>query len=219
MSVIVFIHAKGNSDRVECKNKQKIGEYPLFVHSILSAKKCNNVNEVIIDSDDDWILKTGCEYGATPIKRPVELATNKTEGNALARWGVSQRPSSDIYVQLMCTSPFLKSSTIENAIKIIQNENINSVVTTYRQVLYMWKDGNPIHLLPDGNVPNSRLIEPYEYETTGLYASTTDSVKRTGCRMDPNSHKSLAVSLIEAIDINTEEELEFARLIYRSLNL
>lgn len=215
--VVAFIHAKGSSERIKNKNQQLLGKSPLFVHGITNALGASRVNEVIIDSDDDFILSVGEKCGATPLKRPNNLANNQTEGNALARWAASQRPQDDIYVQVMCTSPFLKPETIDKAIQIIEEENVSSVVSTYRQVLYIWEHGKPIHLLPDGSVPNSRLVEPYEYETQGLYVTTMESIKRTGARMDPDSHKSLPVSLIESIDIDTEEELAFARALFNGL--
>ena len=213
--VVAFVQAKGTSERIPSKNKQTIGDRPLFAHAIRTALNANLVDEVVIDSEDDEILKEGEYYGATPLKRPAHLANNKTEGNSLISWAASQRSNSSIIVQLMCTSPFLKSETVDRAIQLIQNDGFNSAISTYKQVLYVWKDGKPTHLLPDGSVPNSRLVEPVEYETQGLYVIKTEIAQKHKFRTDPNSCGFVEVSLIETIDIDTPEELEFARIVWR----
>ena len=215
--VVAFVQAKGTSERVPSKNKQILGDRPLFGHAIRNAKNAKLVDEVVIDSEDEEILKTGEIYGATPLKRPIELASNKSEGNAMMTWAASQRPDAEIIMQVMSTSPFIKSSTIDRSINMIKNLGINSVVSVYKQVLYVWKEGSPTHLLPDGRVPNSRFVKPTIYETTGLYVIKTESVKINKWRTDPNSCGFVEVSIIEAIDIDTPDELEFARIVYRGL--
>ena len=83
-SVVAFIHAKGHSKRVKNKNIKKLKNKPLIYYAIKKALKCKLIDKVIIDSDNDKILKIGKSFGATPIKRPRNLANNKVGGDELA---------------------------------------------------------------------------------------------------------------------------------------
>ena len=93
-SVIAFIHAKGNSKRVKNKNIKKLKNRPLIYYAITKALKCKLIDKVVIDSDSDKILKIGKSFGATPIKRPKNLANNKVGGDELALYQASLFPES-----------------------------------------------------------------------------------------------------------------------------
>ena len=58
-SVIAFVHAKGKSKRVKNKNLKKLKNKPLIYYAITKALKCKLIDKVIIDSDNDKILKVG----------------------------------------------------------------------------------------------------------------------------------------------------------------
>ena len=130
--VVAFVHAKGNSERVISKNLRVLGDCPLFCHAIRIAKKANLVDVVIIDSDDDKILKIGEEYGAIPLKRPAELATNHATGDNLAYWQASNVPKSSVCIQVVPTAPFLNASSVDKAIQmLLDNPALDSVVGCY----------------------------------------------------------------------------------------
>ena len=86
IEIVAFVHAKSSSDRVPEKNLRCLGDKPLFCHAILNALNSELPTKVVIDSDSDEILAIGQEYGALPLKRPVELATNQVTGDDLAYW-------------------------------------------------------------------------------------------------------------------------------------
>ena len=87
--IIAFVHAKGVSERVRNKNIRLLGDRPLFCHAIKNASESSLVTKVVIDSDSDEILSIGKQQGAIPLKRPAELANNKTTGDDLMYWQVS----------------------------------------------------------------------------------------------------------------------------------
>ena len=214
--IIAFVHAKGNSTRVPSKNLRILGDKPLFCHAIVHALDASMVDEVIIDSDDDEILRIGEEYGAVPLKRPKELATNSITGDELAYWQAANFPLSKIVLQVIPTAPFLCSESINLAIRmLLENPGIESVAGVYEEALYTWTDGKPDYFKLDGSIPNSFEMKKTAYETTGLYVNYTDSVIRGRRRLNPECCMPFVLSKIESVDINTPEDFEFAEIIWK----
>lgn len=218
-NVVAFVHAKGTSTRVPSKNMRTLGDKPLFCHAIENAKRSKLVDCVVIDSDSDEILAIGQEYGAIPLKRPDELANNMATGDDLAYWQASNAPESSIVLQVIPTAPFLSEHSIDNAIKMLQdNPELDSVAGVCQDALYLWKNDRPAYYYEDGTIPNSNDLEKTVYETTGLYANHTEAVLRTKRRLNPDNCKPCVLSKIETVDINTMEDFEFAEIVWKGLN-
>lgn len=218
MKIVSFVHAKGNSERVKNKNLQMLGNVPLFVHAILSARNSEKVNIVVIDSDSDEILDIGVSYGAVALKRGKELATNKTTGDDLMYWQASNYPDADIVLQVIPTSPFIRPKSIDGAIDLLINQNVFSVAGVHKEIFYQWSNGVPSYYR-NGTIPNSFEMDPLIYETTGLYVNKTSFVLKSKKRLDINNCLPYFLSKIEAIDINTYDDLEFARIVYGGMNI
>ena len=219
MNIIAFVHAKGTSSRVPSKNLKTLGDKPLFCHAIQHAIDSKLVDKVVIDSDNDEILSIGEKYGAIPLKRPDNLANNNATGDDLAYWQASNYPDSDIVLQVIPTAPFLKPESIDAAITLLSDSpNVDSVAGVCQESLYTWKDGKPDYFKEDGSIPNSFDMEPVTYETTGLYINWTSSVLKLKKRLNPNNCLPFYLSKIEAIDINTLEDFEFAEIVWRGLH-
>lgn len=216
--MIAFIHAKGNSTRVPNKNLRLLGDQPLFTYAIQSAKQSKYISEVIIDSDHDGILDIGKSLGATPLKRPSHLASNLATGDDLAHWQASNRPDSEVIVQVVPTCPFTKPETIDNAYELLINNSVDSVVGCYRDRFYFWKNNAPDYYTKDGTIPNSFELVDTVFETTGLYMSKTKFVLTEQKRMNPKNSLPIFVSKLESVDINTEEDFQLAELLMTGKN-
>lgn len=218
--IIAVVHAKGNSTRVPSKNLRILGDKPLFCHAIVNAKHSSLVDEVVIDSDSEEILRIGTEYGAVPLRRPRELATNMATGDDLAYWQASNYPLSHIILQVIPTAPFLRPESIDRAIQILlDNPHTDSVVGVYEEALYTWTDGRPDYYLADGSIPNSFAMKKTVYETTGLYVNYTRAVLETRRRLNPDNCMACSLSRVEEVDINTPEDFWFADIVWQGLHV
>ncbi len=215
--VVAFVHAKGTSQRVPSKNLKTLGDRPLFCHAIAIARAAARVDRVVIDSDSDEILRVGVEHGAVALKRPAELATNACSGDQLAYWQASSYPRSRVVVQVIPTAPFLTPGSVDRAVAILEERDVDSVAGVFSDVFYEWRDGRPAYYRADGTLPNSTELAATVFESTGLYANKTEAVLRTRRRMNPEKVAPLLLSRIEAVDINTPEDFAFAEVLWRGL--
>jgi CMP-N-acetylneuraminic acid synthetase len=215
--VVAFVHAKGHSERLPNKNLRQLGDRPLFCHAVDRAMAAEQVDAVVIDSNNDEILRIGEERGAIPLRRPAELATNETTGDDLARWQASNAPESRIIVQVVPTSPFVLPSSIDRSITAIRR--VTFAIGARRDIYYQWNSLGPTYRTSSGRLPNSSKLVPILYETTGLYAMRTTAAMKHGRRapLTTDSVEFCWLSRVEAIDINTPEDFEFAEIVLRGM--
>jgi len=222
MKVAAVVHAKGISERLPNKNLRKLGGKPLICHAISNACNAELVNDVYIDSEDDLILRVGAGCGAIPLKRPPYLANNQITGDDLAYWQAQSLPQYDILVQVVPTSPFIKSKTIDECISNVIL-GYNSSFTATSEKLYTWSQKNPTEsLTPDyyvnGKILNSKDLPYIFIEHTGLFAFKTEYAFEKRKRIDPRNFRGVPIDYIEAIDINYESDFKIAEIIWQGLH-
>ena len=212
MKVIAFLPVKGSSSRIENKNIKLLDGKPLFLHTLEKLLDCDFIHEVILDTDSEEIIKLAGNIDCTVFKRDPNFASNNTDGNRLFMNEI-ENFESDIYIQILCTSPFIEKETVRKAIEILTQEsekNYDSVVLTKTEKLYTWKNERPQYDLQ--NIPNSIDLEGTTVETMGLYVIKKDAALSSRRRVGDRPFL-LEASAIEAIDVNWPEDFELANLI------
>lgn len=212
MKIVAFIPAKGHSERVPGKNLAILdGEY-LFKRKLRQALDCPAITEVCLDTEADEIADLSSDLPIVRLKRPATLASNATDGHEMFAWECSQRPDADLWIQLLCTAPFVSAATISRAIAaLLADPQADSLVGVSRAKQYCWNDDVPAY--GNGRIPNSVDLPATVIEAMSLYivrrlASGGVPTRRYGSRpilfdLDP----------IEQIDINRGSDLVIAETI------
>lgn len=211
--IAAFVPVKSTSERVSSKNTRSFKGEPLFVFTVKKLLKCEFIDEVYVDSECDDILKIAEEVGALTLKRSADLASNKTDGNVLFYNEVSQ-VDADIYIQHLCTSPFIKESTIQQGVDILNNETYDSVVLGESTKKYKWCNNRPVYDID--NIPNSVDLEDDIFESMGLYFIKSESAHKLKRRVGEKP-KMIFGEPIELLDINNESDLDLASLVVAGL--
>lgn len=209
-----FIPAKGSSNRVPSKNKQEVLGVPLYLWAARNLSQCLNPKNIYIDSDDDEILETAQEAGFQALKRPAELATNATDGNALMRWH-AENCDTPYLVQHLPPMLFLSKETLESCVNIFEGNDFDSCLVGYRSQHYYWKNENT----PEYNlksVPNSVDLGSKIVEGMGLYCIAKDTFLQEQTRIGIKA-KFVELPKIEQLDIDYPDDLELARTLAAGL--
>jgi len=210
MKTVAFLPVKGTSSRVQNKNMRIFNGDPLFVFTLRKLLKCNFIDEVYLDSEDEEILDIGQRLGAKLLRRDPKLANNKTDGNQLFYNEVRQ-VEADIYIQQLCTSPFVKEETIKSAIDmLIEDSSCDSVVLGQEEKYYHWQEGKPAYDI--GHIPNSVDLPSEMTEAMALYVVRGDAARQTKRRIG-DSPRMIIGNPTELIDINLEQDLELAKIV------
>lgn len=140
---ITIIPARGGSKGLPGKNIRNLAGKPLIAHSILTAKSAQLVNHVYVTTDDPKIADISRNYGASVINRPLELATDEATSEVALLHALSilemNDSSIDLVVFLQCTSPLRTSNDIDHAIKQLQNENSDSLLSVSPSHRFLWQ--------------------------------------------------------------------------------
>ena len=67
--VLAVISARGGSKGIPRKNVRLMNGKPLIYYAIHNAKNCPSIDDVVVSSDDEEILKIASSYGAETMTR------------------------------------------------------------------------------------------------------------------------------------------------------
>ncbi len=210
MRVVAFVPAKGSSERVENKNARLLDGRPLVVHTLEKLLKCRMIDDVYLDTESDEIAALAKHLPVKIMKRNRFLASNGTDGHALFMNEV-QHVEADIYVQALCTAPFVKPETVDHAIALLMRDGQHdSVALVRKEKQYLWKNDEPAYGY--GRIPNSVDLPPTVIEAMSLYVVRRQAALSTDRRFGSRVCL-LEAAPVETIDVNTPEEFELAEFI------
>ena len=208
--IVAFVPAKGTSSRVANKNTRIFNGEPFFLFTVRKLLKCDFIDEVYVDSEDRDILERATRAGAKPLARDAALATNKTDGHELFFNEVRQ-VEADIYIQHLCTSPFIKEETIRRSVNTLaEHPEFDSVVLGAKDKRYRWENNRPLYDLK--RIPNSVDLPDDVTEAMALYVVRRNAALTTHRRIG-DAPCMIFGDPMELIDVNTEEDMALARVV------
>lgn len=217
MRVVAFLPVKGTSERIQSKNTTPLDGKKLFLHTLEKLMVCDFIDEVFLDTESDEIYESAKYTGCTYLKRDVQYASNATDGHMLFAQA-AEKVDADIYIQILCTSPFISIETIKAGVEILKHESdVDSVVCVKKEKQYCWNVSETEPLYDRENIPNSKDLPDTIIETMGLYMTNRD-VALNQRRRYGKKVKLLPVSSVEAFDINYPDDFVVAELIAKGMN-
>ena len=185
MRVIAVIPARGGSKSVPKKNIKLLGGKPLLAWSIEVAKQVEEIDRIIVSTDDEEIGAVSRQYGAEVYKRPGHLATDEalvidTIRDLIARLA-AEGEKAKIMSLLEPTCPFRSARDLEECLGLL-GKGYDSVATFKEAELNphrAWKINDDV---PDVFIPGAvpwlpRQKLPKAYQLNGaVYAFRTDKL-------------------------------------------
>lgn len=211
MKVYAFIPAKGTSERVLNKNQQILAGEKLYIRGIKKLINCKMIDKVFLDTDSLKMHDESSFLKCNHMIRDISYANNTIDGHQLLLNEINTYNDADIYVQYLCTSPFIKESTIDKCIQyLIDHPENDSVIFMKREKNYYWEDFHPCY--NSKHIPNSKDLPYTISESMGLYVIRRDAAQSLKKRYGENP-AFIYGDPIEYIDINTPQDLELANII------
>ena len=143
MKIAAILTGKSSS-QLKNKNLIRILGKPLMHYSCFEAKKCKEIDEYYVSSDDNNILNYAYRLGYKKIKRPKILSKKNSLHIDVINHALNFMNKNgyypDILIILLANAPMIKSSWIKKSINILKrNRKVSSVVPTYA-----YNDHNPL---------------------------------------------------------------------------
>ena len=231
LNATAIIAARANSKGIKNKNLQNINKKNLVQISIEQALR--TCETVILSSDSAEINEIGRQYdGVFIIDRSAELAKDETPKlpvlrNAIEIYEKEVGECSDTIFDLQPTSPFRKDDSILKSFELFQkyvdSTNLVSISSTSFHPSYNlleFKENNEVELLNRTSKPiTGRNMLPDTYKMDGCIFIWRKEILMTNVenRIILNNTIGYRVSEIESLDIDNQEDLDYARYISEKL--
>jgi CMP-N-acetylneuraminic acid synthetase len=206
MKTVALVPIKLNSKRLPHKNILPIAGHPLCWHVCNTLVKANGVDEVYVYCSDEEVLKYLPE-GIIFKKRDKCLDGDFVKGFDIYRSFISE-VNADVYVLAHTTSPFIKVSSIENALSHILSGENDSAFSAERIQTFAWYLNKPINY-DINDVPRTQDIEPIWVETSAFFMFKKEIFTIHNRRIGFNPYIQ-EVSGIEAVDIDEKRDYDMA---------
>jgi len=212
MKIVAFVPIKINSERVKGKNIKLLGSKPLCYYAINELLSVKNIDDVYVFCSDP-VIKKYIPKKAKFLRRSVDLDKSTTKGLEIYKSFV-EMIDADIYVLVHVTSPFLKSSSLSNALEHVLNMDYDSAFSVKRIKTFVWYLGKPLNYSLN-DIPRTQEIEPIYYETSSFYIFKRSLMINENRRIGHNPFLQ-EVDDEEAIDIDEEHDFQFASFIMKN---
>ena len=219
MKIVAIIPARGGSKGIPRKNIKELCGKPLIAYIIETALKVEELDRVIVSTEDKEIAEIAREHGAeVPFIRPEELARDETPTLPVLQHAVkyleekeNYRP--EIVVLLYATSPHLMAERVSEAIKMLKKGRFDSVLSVVEDRGHYWteKEDNYEKIYPKVE-KNRQFTKPLFKENGAIY------ICKRAILMEKNEIVGGKIGFLvmkreESIDIDEPLDFEFAEFL------
>ncbi|MFS1511132.1 cytidylyltransferase domain-containing protein [Chengkuizengella sp. SCS-71B] len=204
--VVAFVPIKLNSQRLPNKNILPIGDQPMCWHILDSLLRVDKIDETYVFCSEKKVKKY-IPPETSFLKRDSSLDGDLVKGFEIYDSFINQ-VDADIYILAHTTSPFIKSDTITRALLTMLDKGKDSAFSAQKIQTFAWYKGEPINY-DLNDVPRTQDMEPLYVETSAFFMFEKEVFTKHRRRIGFNPHIQ-EVDSIEAIDIDTKEDYEFA---------
>ena len=132
-NMIAIIPARGGSKGLPRKNIHKLNSKPLISYTVESALACDFIDKVAVSTEDDEIAEVAKKFGASVIKRPVELAQDETPAKLVVKHAIDtekdEGTSYKYIILLQPTSPMRNRFHITEAVSKLESLGAASLIS------------------------------------------------------------------------------------------
>lgn len=132
--ILGIVAARSNSKRLKNKNILKYKKKMLIENAFESAKKSKFIDDIILSSESEKIIKLAKKIGYTvPFRRPNNLSKDNIGAAKVVLHALQKiKDNYDYVILLQPTSPLRKSKDIDESIVKIVKNNYKTLISIYK---------------------------------------------------------------------------------------
>ena len=214
MTAVVAVRA--GSQRIKNKNIRPFSDTNLLELKLQLLIKVKNIDEIIVNSDSDAMLKIAEKYNVKAQKREAYFASSEATNSDFHKHIGEVTNSDFIFLAPVC-SPFISVKRHEEAIDLFLNSDCDSLTSCELVKGHLWLDGKPINYSLE-NVPNSQDLPDIKKLNYGISIIEKKSMIKRKSVVGLNP-KFIIIDEIESTDIDDPVTFKTAEVLYENLNL
>ncbi|MFF6789523.1 cytidylyltransferase domain-containing protein [Streptomyces filamentosus] len=191
--VVAVVPARGGSKGVPAKNLAPVAGIPLVGRAVRACLGAAGVTDVLVSTDDPAIEAAARSFGAGAVRRPAAIAgdTATSESavlHALDAYEADRGRTADVVLLVQCTSPFLTSREIADAVARITSGAADTAFTAAPSHGFLWREAPDSATGATGvnhdkaHRPRRQDREPEYLETGAVYAMDAAGFRTHGHR-------------------------------------
>ena len=182
---IALIPARLGSKGLKQKNILDIGTLPMFVYSILAARGVPEIDDVYVSSEAETVLQLAIQYGARPLRRPEEFATDRASTEQVVQHFLDEVSCSTV-VLIQPTSPMLLPCDLKEGLELYKTRTYQSIFSAYKTYdMLVWDEEGMYPLNYDPKLRGRRQDRRRSLlvENGAFYIFSLSGFKKTRCRL------------------------------------
>lgn len=209
MRRVAFVPIRLNSQRVEGKNLRELGGRPLMAYLLESLAAARNIDKVYVYCSNPAIVEYLPE-GVEWLQRDERLDQNTTLGEEIYD-AFTREVEADIYILAHATSPFIRTATIEQAVRSVESGEYDSAFSAERVQTFAWWQGRPLNYSLQ-YVPRTQDLEPLYVETSAFFVFRAEVWREQHRRIGEKPYMAVT-DRIESMDIDNPDDFLLAEAI------
>ena len=209
MRRVAFVPIRLNSQRVEGKNLRELGGRPLMAYLLESLVAARNIDKVYVYCSNPAIVEYLPE-GVEWLQRDERLDQNTTLGEEIYD-AFTREVEADIYILAHATSPFIRTATIEQAVRSVESGEYDSAFSAERVQTFAWWQGRPLNYSLQ-HVPRTQDLEPLYVETSAFFVFRAEVWREQHRRIGQKPYMAVT-DRIESMDIDNPDDFLLAEAI------
>lgn len=217
MKVKALVAVRSGSVRVKNKNIRPFADSTLLEIKLQQLKRVPNLDGIVVNSNDETMLKIAHDLGVETVKRDDYYASNQVSMSDVYK-NMAENFNGDIVAYINVTNPLLKDETIIRAIE------------EYKKGIGKFDSLNSAHLIKEFLFQNNLPInydlrhQPRSQDLPDIAAlnfavSILSREQMIECKNVVGYHPNIyLIDEIEATDIDNPLDFEFAEFVYRKGN-
>jgi CMP-N,N'-diacetyllegionaminic acid synthase len=213
--LVAVVPVRQGSTRVKDKNFKPFGGRNLLEIKLEQLKRIGGIDEIVVNTDSAEAIEIARRSDVKYFEREPYFASSECMNRD--HWAnLAETTSADYIMHTLCTSPLILDFTYSEIIKLyndkILNGNHDSINTVRKVKKFMWLDGEPMNY-DMNNAPNSQDLPNVVSITFGISIISKALMfdRKNVVGTNPYFYD---LDEVEAVDIDTPLEFEFAEYLY-----
>lgn len=173
LRTVAIIPARGGSKGIPLKNLQKVAGVSLLARAVNAALATPSIDRVVVSTDHDGIAAEATRAGAEVSRRPANIAGDQASSeSALIHTLTNLDEDFDTTVFMQCTSPFIDSASIDNAVRTVEDGQADVVFSAVEDHSFLWRlgeDDQAVAVGHDASFRPRRQDRPKHFNETGAF--------------------------------------------------
>ena len=217
MSIKALVAVRSGSVRVKNKNIRPFANSTLLEIKINQLKRIKLLDGIVINSNDEEMLKIAKNLNCETVKRDEYYASNSVPMSEVYK-NMAENFNAEVAAYTNVTNPLIKDITIEKMIRGYFNNlnNFDSVNSAHLVKEFMFKDNLPLNY-DLHNQPRSQDLPDIAALNFAVNIISRETMikNKNVVGFKPNI---FLIDEIEGTDIDNPIDFEFAEYIYKKLN-